>query len=167
MNTSLIRSAVAGLALTWVMMTSIAAPARADGAATTRTIIGAAAAIAGIATAINVSNKHREATTVTGYLPDGSTVYADGHVVAPNGYSWYPGNQGEQVACNGQQCYINGQNGYGYNGGYNNGGYNNGGYNNGGYYSNGSYNNGGYGNGGYYGYNGQYRHRDRDRRPPQ
>lgn len=152
MNTSLIRSAVAGLALTGVMMTSIAAPARADGAATTRTIIGAAAAIAGIATAINVSNKHRQATTVTGYLPDGSTVYADGHVVAQNGYSWYPGNQGEQVACNGQNCYIqgNGQNGYGYNGGYYNNGQN--GYNN------------GY-NSGYYGYNGYSRHHDG--RPPQ
>lgn len=143
MNTSLIRSAVAGLALTGVMMTSIAAPARADGAATTRTIIGAAAAIAGIATAINVENKHRQATTVTGYLPDGSTVYADGHVVAPNGYSWYPGNQGQQVACNGQYCQItgNGQNGYGYN------------------------------NGGYYGYAGtqqqrQRRDNDRDDNPP-
>lgn len=146
MNTSLIRSAVAGLALTGVMMTSIAAPARADGAATTRTIIGAAAAIAGIATVINVENKHRQATTVTGYLPDGSTVYADGHVVAPNGYSWYPGNQGEQIACNGQNCYINGngQNNYGYNNGY---------------------------NGGYYGYaTPQSRHRrdnDDDGRPPQ
>ncbi len=158
MNTSLIRSAVAGLALTGVMMTSIAAPARADGAATTRTIIGAAAAIAGIATVINVENKHRQATTVTGYLPDGSAVYADGHVVAPNGYSWYPGNQGEQVACNGQNCYINGngQNNYGYNGGYYNNGYNNG-------YNNNGYNNG-Y-NSGYYGYTGQSRHRDG--RPPQ
>jgi hypothetical protein len=156
MNIPLIRSAVAGLALTGVMMTSIAAPARADGAATTRTIIGAAAAIAGIATAINVSNKHRQAATVTGYLPDGSTVYADGHVVAPNGYSWYPGNQGQQIACNGQNCQITG-NGYGYNGGYNNGGY----YNNGNY----GYNNSYYGNNnGYYGYNGQppRHHRDHD-----
>ncbi|HET9028614.1 MAG TPA: hypothetical protein VFN49_00425 [Candidatus Aquilonibacter sp.] len=162
MNTPLIRSAVAGLALCGVMMTSIAAPARADGAATTRTIIGAAAAIAGIATAINVENKHRRANTVVGYLDDGSTVYADGRVVSRNGYSWYPGNQGQQVACNGQSCYVynNGQNNYGYN----NGGYNNGAYNNGGYYGNGQYNDndGDEGNQ----YYGQQRHQRRNR-PPQ
>ena len=165
MNISLIRSAVAGLALTGVIMTSVAAPARADGAATTRTIIGAAAAIAGIATAINVENKHREANQVVGYLSDGSTVYADGHVVAPNGQSWYPGNQGQQVACNGQTCYLNGNgNGYGYNNG---GGYYNNGYNNGGYYNNGYNNNGGY-NGTYYNNGYQYQgHRRHDGRPPQ
>lgn len=144
MNFSLLRSATAALALTGIFMTSIAAPARADGAATTRTIIGVAAAVAGIAMAINVEHKHAVANRVVGYLQDGSTVYADGHVVAPNGYSWYPGNQGEQVACNGQYCSItsNGQNGYGYN----------------------PYNNNGYNNGGYYGYAQPQQHR---RRPPQ
>jgi hypothetical protein len=163
MNFSLLRSATAALALTGIFMTSIAAPARADGAATTRTIIGIAAAVAGIATAIKVEHKHATANQVVGYLQDGSTVYADGHVVAPNGHSWYPGNQGQQIACNGQQCsvYSNGQNGYGYN----NGGYNP--YNNNGYYNgnNGYYN----GNNGYYGYQQAQPRRDRDdrRRPPQ
>ncbi len=120
MNTFL-RTSLASIALMGVFMTSLGAPARADGAATTRTIIGIAAGVAAIATAVNVSNKHRKASTVVGYLSDGSTVYADGHVVSPNGYSWYPGNQGQQVACNGQSCYLynNGQNNYGYNNGYN------------------------------------------------
>ena len=136
MNSNIIRSGVAAAALCGVMVTSIQAPARADGAATTRTIIGAAAAIAGIATAINVENKHRQATTIQGYLPDGSTVYADGHVVAPNGSSWYPGNQGQRVACSSQQCAIYGNGKYGYNG--NNGSYGNGQYGNG-YYDNGQY----------------------------
>jgi hypothetical protein len=148
MNTSLLRTATAAFALTGIISMSFAAPARADGAATTRTIIGIAAAAVGIATAVNVENKHREANQVVGYLQDGSTVYADGHVVSQNGYSWYPSSQGEQVACNGQSCsvYSNGQNGYGYN----NGSYNNGNYNNGGYYNNGSYNNGSTNTGGYY-----------------
>ena len=50
------------------------------------------------------------ANTVEGYLPDGSVVYEDGHVVDRNGNSWYPGNQGEQIACNGQSCYISSNN---------------------------------------------------------
>ena len=146
MNTNIFRSLIAAAVMCGVMITSIQAPARADSAATTRTIIGAAAAIAGIATVVNVENKHRLASTVQGYLPDGSTVYADGHVVAPNGYSYYPGNQGQQIACNNQQCAIYGNGQYGYNnGGYNNNN-NNGGYynNNGGYYGNGQYGNGYY-----------------------
>ncbi len=134
MNTNILRSTVAALALCGVMVTSMQAPARADGAASTRTIIGAAALIAGIATAVNVAHKDQVANTVEGYLPDGSVVYEDGHVVARNGYSWYPGNQGEQIACNGQACtiYANGNQGYG-NGYYGNGSYGNG---NRGYYSN-------------------------------
>lgn len=119
---SILRSSVAALALAGVTALSVPAPARADGAATTRTIIGAAAAIAGIATVINVEHKRQQAGQVVGYLSDGSTVYADGRVVSPNGQTWYPGNQGQQIACTGQQCsvYSNGQ--YGYNNtGYNNG----------------------------------------------
>ena len=106
MNTSAFRSSLAGLALFGILTTSLAAPALADGAASTRNIIGAAAAIIGIATAVNVSNKNRVANTVEGYLPDGSVVFEDGHVVDRNGNSWYPGNQGEQIACNGQSCDI-------------------------------------------------------------
>jgi len=101
-----LRSTLAGLALFGVLMTSLAAPARADGAASTRTIIGAAAALIGIATAVNVSHKNQVANTVEGYLPDGSTVYQDGHVVDRSGNTWYPGNQGEQIACNGQSCSL-------------------------------------------------------------
>lgn len=157
MNSNIIRSAIAAAAMCGVMVTSIQTPARAD-TATTTTIIGAAAAIAGIATAVNVAHKHQQATSVQGYLPDGSTVYADGHVVSPNGYSWYPGNQGQQVACNYQQCSINGSGQYGYNGNGNSGYYgNNSGYygNNSGYYGNNSGYYGNTNNGGYYG-NGQY-----------
>lgn len=106
MNASAFRSSLAGLALFGILTTSLAAPALADGAASTRNIIGAAAAIIGIATAVNVSNKNQVANTVEGYLPDGSVVFEDGHVVDRNGNSWYPGNQGEQIACNGQSCVI-------------------------------------------------------------
>ena len=117
MNAYTLRTSLATLALAGVTALSLPVPAKADGAATTRTIIGAAAAIAGIATVINVENKHRQAGRVVGYLSDGSTVYADGHVVSPNGNSWYPNQQGQQIACNGQQCSVYG-NGYGYNNGY-------------------------------------------------
>lgn len=82
---------LAGLALTAVSMTSLAAPVRASDAATTRTIIGIAAAVAGIATVVHVEHKRAIANRVVGYLQDGSTVYADGHVVSPNRYSCYPG----------------------------------------------------------------------------
>ena len=140
------------------MVTSLAAPARANGAASTRTIAGIAAVLIGIATAVNVSHKRQAANTVEGYLPDGSVVYADGRVVSPNGNTWYPGNQGEQIACNGQSCVLTSNgNGQYNNGQYNNGQYNNGQYNNG-QYNNGQYNNDQYNNGQYNNgqYNGQY-----------
>ncbi|HEV7180797.1 MAG TPA: hypothetical protein VGN11_13070 [Candidatus Baltobacteraceae bacterium] len=154
MNSNIFRSAIAAAAMCAVMITSIQAPARADGAATTRTILTAAAAIAAIATVANVERKNHQAASVQGYLPDGSTVFADGHVVSPNGTVWYPGNEGQQVACSNQQCSIYGSGAqYGNNGGYYNGQYGN---NNGGNYNNGGYYNGQYGNNaGYYG-NGQY-----------
>jgi hypothetical protein len=155
MNTTIFRSTLAGLVMCGVLMASIQAPARADGAASTRTIIGAVAAIAAIATAINVSEKNQAANTIEGYLPDGSAVYEDGHVVTPNGYSWYPGNQGEQIACNGQSCSLYASGRYNNSSQYNsgNGYYNN---NGNGYYNNngnGYYNNNGNGNG-YYNNNG-------------
>jgi hypothetical protein len=132
MKINILRSAVAATVMSGVMLTSYVAPARADG--TTNTIIGVAAGIAAIATAVNVEHKNQVAHTVEGYLPDGSTVYEDGHVVAPNGYSWYPGNQGQQIACNNEQCTIYGNSQYGYSGYNGNNGYYNG---NNGYYPNG------------------------------
>ena len=96
-------------------------PAKADNAATTRAIIlGAAALVAGVAVSANVAHKRQVANTVVGYLQDGSTVYQDGHVVSPNGQSYYPSQYGQTVACSNQTCYLNGGNGngpyYGYNG---------------------------------------------------
>jgi hypothetical protein len=158
MKANILRSAVAATVMSGVMLTSYVAPARANG--TTNTIIGVAAGIAAIATAVNVAHKNQVAHTVEGYLPDGSVVYEDGHAVAPNGYSWYPGNQGQQIACNDQQCtiYGNGQYGHGYN-------------NNGPYYGNSGYNGGWYGNDGYYGNNDNdgdeyYGSQNHHRRPP-
>lgn len=88
------------------------APAKADGAASTRNIIlGAAALAAGIIVSNNVAQKNAAATTVTGYTPDGAAVYNDGHVVLSNGQSYYPGNYGQQVACNDGNCSITGGNG--------------------------------------------------------
>src|ERR1700680_105072 len=119
-------------------------PAKADQATSTRNIIlGAAALVAGFAIESNVSHKHRLANTVQGYLPDGSTVYADGHVLLQNGQVYYPGNYGQTIACSNYTCSISGGNGnapyYGYNGSGPNYG------NNGPYYGN---------TGSNYGYNG-------------
>jgi hypothetical protein len=87
-------------------------PAKADGAASTRTIIlGAAALVAGIAIESNAAHKHAVANTIQGYLPDGSVVYEDGHVVLPNGQTYYPGNYGQTVACSNQACSISAGNG--------------------------------------------------------
>jgi hypothetical protein len=132
MNKHIVRSGVSALALGAVLVSATGLPAKAD-TTTTRNIIYGAAAAAAAMTLYNVEHKHALATTVQGYLPDGSTVYEDGHVVTPGGVSWYPGNYGQSVACSNQYCSISGGNGGYY--GYNNGGY---GYNNG-YYPNGGY----------------------------
>jgi hypothetical protein len=88
-------------------------PAKADGAASTRNIIlGAAALAAGIIVSNNVAQKNAAANTITGYTPDGAAVYNDGHVVLPNGQSYYPGNYGQQIACNDGSCSVGGGNGY-------------------------------------------------------
>jgi hypothetical protein len=85
------------------------APAKADGAASTRNIIlGIGALAAGIAIESNVAHKNAVANTVEGYTPSGSTVYEDGHVVLPNGQTYYPGNYGQSIACNGGSCMISG-----------------------------------------------------------
>ena len=102
------------------------APASADQAAATRnTILGAAALIAGIAIESNVAHKNAVANTVEGYTQNGATVYQDGHVVEPNGQSYYPGNEGQQISCDGNGgCGISGNNGYANYGYANNGGWN-------------------------------------------
>ncbi|MGH7683068.1 MAG: hypothetical protein ACREMT_01885, partial [Vulcanimicrobiaceae bacterium] len=92
-------------------------PAAAD-EGTTNTIIAAAAAIALGLTAANVSHKNAVANTVEGYTSDGSTVYQDGHVVLPNGQSYYPGNYGQSISCDGGNCGVSGGNGYYGNGSY-------------------------------------------------
>lgn len=108
---------LAALVMTTVGVTTMQ-PARADQAAKTRNLIlGAAALVTGFAVESNVARKHRLANTIEGYLPDGSTVYADGRVVLPNGQSYYPGNYGQTIACSAGSCYINNgnqaYNGYG------------------------------------------------------
>jgi hypothetical protein len=125
--------ALAATAMFTALGLSTIQPARADGAASTRNIIfGAAALFAGIAIESNVAHKNAVADTVQGYLPDGATVYEDGHVVNPDGTSYYPSNEGLTVACNDGSCSLNdngyntysagnghtefARNGYGYNG---------------------------------------------------
>jgi hypothetical protein len=129
MKKPIFQSLLASLALGAMLVSATAQPAKADQAATTRILVGAAA-VAAIATAINIQHKHQVANNVVGYLSDGSTVYQDGHVVsAQTGQSWYPGNYGQQVACSNNQCYVSANNaynpnqnpGYGYNNGYNTG----------------------------------------------
>jgi len=111
------------MVLTGMLAATSIRPAQADQAAVRRNIlIGAAALVTGIAIETNVAHKRRLANTVQGYLPDGSTVYQDGHVVLTNGQTYYPGNYGQTIACNSGSCYLSGgQNYNGYNGynGYN------------------------------------------------
>jgi hypothetical protein len=144
MNT-FIRSTLATLALIGMIVSATALPAKADGASTTRTILESLAAVAIVATAVNVAHKNAQANAIVGYLSNGEPVYQDGHIVAPNGQSWYPSQYGQSVSCNNGNCYLTASNnGNGYNNnGYNNNGYNNNGYNNNGYNSNG-YNSNGY-----------------------
>lgn len=127
MKITIFQKAIAALVLAAMLVPMTAQPAKAN---TTTTLLIAGAAAVLLFSAANASNKNARANTVEGYLPDGSTVYEDGRIVGRDGQSWYPGNQGQQVACNGQQCYITGNgNNTGYNGnnGYNNGyGYNGG-----------------------------------------
>jgi hypothetical protein len=159
-----VRSAAATLVMSAMAFGGAVQPAKAD---TTSTLIITAAAAIGLMTAINVAQKNAKARQLVGYLPDGSQVYADGHVVARNGQTWYPGNYGQNIACNGQQCYVSGGNigygqaPYGYGQGQAPYSYGQGqapyGYGSGGYYGNSypaGYSNGyptGYNNGGYYG----------------
>ena len=164
-----IRAIAATLVVSSTALFAVPVPAKAD---TTSTLLITAAAAVALMTGINVAEKSAKAHQVVGYLQNGSIVYADGHVVAPNGMSWYPGNVGENISCNAGRCYIVGPGGYpgGYPGAY---GYNGGGYP-GGYGYNGSgYPGGyasapGYGGGTYYPpppvqTRGRARDRDRDR----
>jgi len=122
-----IQALIATAAIAGTLGLGMAAPAKADGAASTRNIIlGAAAIFAGFAIESNVAHKQQLANAVEGYTPNGSTVYADGHVVLPDGQVYYPGNYGQQIACNGQDCQITGGNGPAFNGAYNGNGYYNG-----------------------------------------
>lgn len=110
-----LRSGVATLIMSSMAFGFSIQPAKAD---TTSTVLITAAAVAALMTGINVAEKNAKANQLVGYLPNGSRVYADGHVVARTGAVWYPGNQGENIQCNGYQCMIVGQNvgygGYGY-----------------------------------------------------
>jgi hypothetical protein len=108
-------TSITALALTAAFSFAAIAPASADQAAATRNeVLGGLALVAGIATAINVSNKNAQANTVEGYTPNGETVYQDGHVVQPDGQSYYPGNENQSISCNGGSCgvYNDGGNGY-------------------------------------------------------
>ena len=65
------------------------------------------------------SNGVNSAVFTSNPTPNGAAVYADNHVVLPNGQSYYPNNVGQTIACNNGYCTISG-NGYnaGYYGGY-------------------------------------------------
>lgn len=104
MNT--LKVSLAALAAAGTLALSTPAPALADSAASTRNIILGAAAIAGIAIESNVARKNARSNSISGYLPNGSAVYGDGHVVTGNGYSYYPGNNGQNVACDSGRCYV-------------------------------------------------------------
>jgi hypothetical protein len=103
---SLARVVLAAFLIASFGMTS-AQPARADQAAFSRNIaIGAALAAVGIIIGSNVAHKAQLASTVVGYTQDGATVYADGRVAYANGYSFYPGDHGQQIACRNMSCTL-------------------------------------------------------------
>ncbi|MDQ2858389.1 MAG: hypothetical protein M3R53_07025 [Candidatus Eremiobacteraeota bacterium] len=98
------RAMVAMFALMALFAASTPAPARADGAASTRNIVlGAAAAVAGIVIYNNIHHKQIAHNTIVGRTNDGGVVYADGRIVYPNGNVLYTSNG------NGRVCsYVNG-----------------------------------------------------------
>jgi len=98
------RTLVALFALFALFVGSTPAPARADGAASTRNIVlGAAAAVAGIIIYNNIHHKQIAHDTIVGRTNDGGVVYADGRIVYPNGNVLYTSNG------NGRVCsYANG-----------------------------------------------------------
>jgi len=113
LNGNIVRTIGAACMAATIAFGSTIRPAAADQAAVTRnTILGAAAAIAIGLTVSNVAHKDAVANTVEGYTPDGATVYEDGHVVLPNGQSYYPGNNGQSISCNGGSCGIYSSYGY-------------------------------------------------------
>ncbi len=85
MNTHIFRPALASLVIASMLFAGTFAPAKADTTSTVRDVLIGAAALAAVATAYNVEHKRQLARTVEGYLPDGSVVYQDGHVVSSNG----------------------------------------------------------------------------------
>ena len=97
---------MAALLMVTTLGLSNAQPARADGVTSTRNIILGAAALAGILISSNVAHKNDLANTVAGYTPQGDTVFEDGRVVDRYGNSYYPGNQGESIACQDGTCQI-------------------------------------------------------------
>jgi hypothetical protein len=100
---------IAGILCVATLGIATMGPAKADGAASTRNIIlGIGALVAGAAIESNVAHKNAAANTVTGDTSNGAAVYSDGHVVMPNGQSYYPGNYGQSVACNSGNCTITG-----------------------------------------------------------
>lgn len=109
---NMFRSVVATLVMSSMALGAAVTPAKAD---TTSTVLITAAAVAALMTGINVAEKNAKANQLVGYLPNGSPVFADGHVVAANGQTWYPGNYGENLQCNAGRCVIMGAayNGYG------------------------------------------------------
>lgn len=95
---------------TWGVATT--APAKADGAASTRNIIlGIGALGGGLAIGSNNARKKAQANTLTGYTTDGAKVYSNGNVIMPNGQGYYPKDYGQTVACNSGTCTITGGSG--------------------------------------------------------
>ncbi len=112
-NSGMVRTVGAAFMAAALALGSLPKPAAADQAAVDRnTALGIAAAIALGLTVANVTHKDAVANTVEGYTPNGGTVYGDGHVVLPNGQSYYPGNYGQSIACNNGSCDISGGSGY-------------------------------------------------------
>jgi hypothetical protein len=98
-----------------VAVIGFSAPAQPAKASTVSTLLIGAAAAAVALTAVNVTNKNNKANSLTGYLPNGDAVYADGHVTQRNGAKYYPGDHGQTLQCASQRCRVVGQNGM-YNG---------------------------------------------------
>jgi hypothetical protein len=113
MNTRNLRTSITAALI--VALVGLSAPAQPAKASTVSTLLIGAAAAAVALTAVNVTNKNNKANSLSGYLPNGDAVYADGHVTQRSGAKYYPGDHGQTLQCANQRCRVVGQNGM-YNG---------------------------------------------------
>ncbi len=54
----------------------------------------------------NARGRQAASSRIVGYTGNGDTVYQDGHVVTPNGSSYFPRKRHQSIACANGSCQI-------------------------------------------------------------